>query len=384
MYQNYKPPMYRLTNKSLHLDYPLLGLLLLLVITGLVVLYSATGADISFVFKQIARLSLAFVILFSLSFIPPHRYQNWTPAIYITGLFLLIAVMIIGKVGKGAQRWLDFSIFRFQPSEIMKLAVPMMTAWFVDKNPIENSLQSLMFACLIILVPTLLIAKQPDLGTAIMVAASGLCVIFLAGISPRIIFGIIITGLLSLPVLWHVMHDYQKQRILTMLYPESDPLGSGYHIIQSKIAIGSGGALGRGWLHGSQAHLSFLPEHHTDFIFAVIGEEFGFVGCVIIIILSLLITLRGLKIAKQAQTRFSQLLAASLAMIFFLSAFVNIGMVMGLLPVVGIPLPLISYGGTAMVTFLAGFGILMSISGHRILGEHIFGGRKYYKPLHRN
>ena len=370
MYQKNTQPMYRLTHQSLHLDYPLLGLLCILVMTGLIVLYSASGAHISFVFKQSVRLLLAFSVLFMLSFIPPHRYQIWSPALYISGLTLLIAVMIMGKVGKGAQRWLDLSVFRFQPSEIMKLAVPMMAAWFVDKNPIEHSLKSLLLACLIILIPTILIAKQPDLGTAIMVAASGFCVIFLAGISPRILFGITTTTLLSLPALWHVMHDYQKERILTLLYPERDPLGSGYHIIQSKIAIGSGGGLGRGWLHGSQAHLSFLPEHTTDFIFAVVGEEFGFVGCVIIIILSMLITLRGLAIARQAQTRYSQLLAASLAMIFFLSSFVNISMVMGLLPVVGIPLPLVSYGGTAMVTFLAGFGILMSISGHRILFNH--------------
>ena len=306
-----------------------------------------------------------------MGFIPPHKYKIWTPWIYAFGLALLIAVMIMGKIGKGAQRWLDLGFFRFQPSEIMKLAVPMMAAWYVDRKPLPIDFKSLLFTSLFIFIPAVLIAKQPDLGTAIMVIASGLCVVFLAGIRMRIVLFITIALSLAAPLLWHVMHDYQKQRIITLLNPEHDPLGTGYHIIQSKIAIGSGGAFGKGWLTGSQSHLNFLPEHATDFIFAVSGEEFGFVGGCILIIFVVLISLRCLSIARHAQTTFTRLLAASLAMTFFLSAFVNIGMVMGILPVVGVPLPLVSYGGSAMVTFMASFGILMSISSHRILFNNL-------------
>jgi rod shape determining protein RodA len=287
------------------------------------------------------------------------------------GLLLLVAVMLMGKIGNGAERWLDLGLFRFQPSEIMKLAVPMMAAWYFDRNPFPISIKNLIIALLIIAVPAALIAKQPDLGTAIMVTFAGLSVVFLAGISLHILLGLTITLLCAAPLLWYVMYDYQKQRILMLLNPEQDPLGAGYHIIQSKIAIGSGGVFGKGWLVGSQSHLNFLPEHTTDFIFAVNGEEFGLIGCLILIILFVLISLRGLWIARQAQTNFTRLLAASLAMSFFLSAFVNMGMVMGILPVVGIPLPLISYGGTAMVTFLASFGVLMSIGTHRILFNRV-------------
>ncbi len=364
-------PVYRLTNQALYLDYPLLGLILLLITFGLIILYSASGQSIDMVLRQGARLFLALGIMVAFSFVPPHKYKLWAPWLYAVGLMLLIAVMIMGKIGKGAQRWLDLSLFRFQPSEIMKLAVPLMVAWFIDLRPIRHDFKALIFAGLLIFIPAILIAKQPDLGTALMVTASGLSVIFLAGISFRIILFILLSGAFMAPVLWHVMHDYQKERIFTLINPQHDPLGSGYHIIQSKIAIGSGGAFGKGWLEGSQAHLSFLPEHATDFIFAVCGEEFGFIGSVALIILIMLISLRSLYIAKQAQTDFTHLLAASLAMMFFLSAFVNIGMVMGILPVVGIPLPLVSYGGTAMVTFLAGFGILMSISSHRILFNRV-------------
>lgn len=364
-------PVYRLTHQALYLDYPLLGLILLLITFGLIILYSASGQSIDMVLRQGVRLFLALGIMVAFSFVPPHKYKLWAPWLYAMGLMLLIAVMIMGKIGKGAQRWLDLSLFRFQPSEIMKLAVPLMVAWFIDLRPIRRDFKALIAAGLLIFIPAILIAKQPDLGTALMVTASGLSVIFLAGISFQIIAFILLAGAFMAPVLWHVMHDYQKERIFTLINPQHDPLGSGYHIIQSKIAIGSGGAFGKGWLEGSQAHLSFLPEHATDFIFAVCGEEFGFVGSVALIILIMLISLRSLYIAKQAQTDFTRLLAASLAMMFFLSAFVNIGMVMGILPVVGIPLPLVSYGGTAMVTFLAGFGILMSISSHRILFNRI-------------
>lgn len=364
-------PMYRLTHQSLYIDYQLLGLLLLLITFGLVILYSASGQNMDMVLRQGIRLFLALGVMLVFSFIPPHKYKLWAPWLYTAGLILLIAVVIMGKIGKGAQRWLDLSLFRFQPSEIMKLAVPLMIAWYIDRRPIQHDFKALIFAAAFIFLPAILIAKQPDLGTAIMVMASGLSVIFLAGISFRIISFIFLSAAFAAPGIWHVLHDYQKERIITLMNPQHDPLGSGYHIIQSKIAIGSGGAFGKGWLEGSQAHLSFLPEHATDFIFAVCGEEFGFIGCLGLIFLILLISLRSFYIAKHAQTGFTRLLAASLTMMFFLSAFVNIGMVMGILPVVGIPLPLVSYGGTAMVTFLAGFGILMSISRHRILFNRI-------------
>ncbi|KTD06445.1 Rod shape-determining protein rodA [Legionella gratiana] len=360
-------PVYRFTAKSLHLDFPLLGLLLVLISFGLLILYSASNANTGMILRQSMRLIFASLIMIVLGFIPPHKYKIWTPWIYSVGLTLLIAVMLMGKIGKGAQRWLELGLFRFQPSEIMKLAVPMMAAWYFDRQARPSSLKAIAVASLIICVPALLIAKQPDLGTAIMVSAAGLCVVFLAGIRFKVILLLMLLVGSSIPVIWHVMHDYQKQRVYTLLDPEQDPLGAGYHIIQSKIAIGSGGLAGKGWLEGSQSHLNFLPEHATDFIFAVSSEEFGFAGGFAIIALIAMIALRSLHIASNAQTTFTRLLAASLAMSFFMSGFVNIGMVMGIIPVVGIPLPLVSYGGTAMVTFLASFGILMSISSHKIL-----------------
>ncbi|RUR10273.1 rod shape-determining protein RodA [Legionella sp. km772] len=367
MNRSHTKPVYRFTTKALHVDYTLLGLLLILISFGLLILYSASNANMGMIMRQSFRLIFAALIMVVLAFIPPHKYKVWTPWIYGVGLGLLIAVMIMGKIGKGAQRWLELGLFRFQPSEIMKLAVPMMTAWFFDRQSHPSSLKSICIAGLIIFIPALLIAKQPDLGTAIMVASAGLCVIFIAGIRFKVILLIALLIGSAVPLVWHVMHDYQKQRIYTLLDPEQDPLGSGYHIIQSKIAIGSGGLMGKGWQEGSQSHLNFLPEHATDFIFAVNGEEFGFTGGFAIIMLIVLISLKSLNIASNAQTTYTRLLAASLAMSFFFSGFVNIGMVMGIIPVVGIPLPLVSYGGTAMVTFLAGFGILMSISTHRIL-----------------
>ncbi len=367
MNRHHSKPVYRFTAKALPLDFPLLGLLLALITFGLLILYSASNENMSMVFRQSMRLVIATSIMLILSFIPPHKYKIWTPWVYGIGLGLLIAVMLMGKIGKGAQRWLELGLFRFQPSEIMKLAVPMMAAWYFDRQAHPSSIRSISVASIIIFIPAVLIAKQPDLGTAIMVASAGLCVVFLAGIRFKFILMLVLMMGLAIPVVWHVMHDYQKQRVYTLLDPEQDPLGSGYHIIQSKIAIGSGGLIGKGWLEGSQSHLNFLPEHATDFIFAVSGEEFGFAGGFAIIALIVFVSLRSLHIASNAQTTFTRLLAASLAMSFFLSGFVNIGMVMGIIPVVGIPLPLVSYGGTAMVTFLASFGILMSISSHRIL-----------------
>lgn len=350
---------------KLHLDYPLLSYLLILIATGLIILYSASNQNPAMVMRQTIRLSIAMSTLFIFAQIPPHKYRAWTPWLYFIGLSLLIAVILMGKIGKGAQRWLDLGIVRFQPSELMKLAVPMMVAWYFSHKALPPSAKTLSVACLIIFIPGILIAKQPDLGTALIVIFSGCCAVFLSGIRLKILLTLIGGTLLSSPILWHYLHDYQKQRILTLLNPEQDPLGTGYHIIQSKIAIGSGGLFGKGWLNGSQSHLHFLPEHATDFIFAVAGEEFGFLGCLLIMAIMGLIIYRGLAIAWQAQNCYTRLVAASLTLSFFISAFVNIGMVAGILPVVGIPLPLISYGGTAMVTILASFGVLMSISTHR-------------------
>jgi rod shape determining protein RodA len=368
--QNFSKNQYKM--RMIHVDGQLLFLISILISCGFVILYSASNENMAMIFRQGMRVLLASFIMLGMAMVPPHKYKIITPWVYTAGLILLFAVMAIGKVGKGAQRWLDLGFFRFQPSEIMKLAVPMMTAWYFSELKNKLNLKNLFIAALIIFVPGLLIAKQPDLGTAIMVIMSGLIVVFVAGISYKILLSLAGAIGIAVPFIWQHMHDYQKQRIYTLINPEADPLGSGYHIIQSKIAIGSGGVYGKGWLLGTQSHLNFLPEHATDFIFAVCGEEFGFIGGVIIILLFLLITLRGLKITQRAQTTFTQLLAASIIMTLFFSVFVNIGMVMGILPVVGIPLPLISYGGTAMVTFMANFGILMSISSHRILFTAVF------------
>lgn len=367
MHRSTNRPVYRFTTHALYFDFPLLGLLLALIGVGLVILYSASNENLAMLLRQGLRLSLALSIMVCFAFVPPHKYKLLTPWIYIIGLILLLAVMVMGKIGKGAQRWLDLGLFRFQPSEIMKLAIPMMAAWYLDNKPSPIHFSSFIAVAALIFIPAILIAKQPDLGTAIMVVFAGLSVVFIAGLPLHImLIGTVGVSLLA-PLVWHFMHDYQKQRIFTLLDPEADPLGAGYHIIQSKIAIGSGGAFGKGWLVGSQSHLNFLPEHATDFIFAVNGEEFGFLGGATIIILIALISLRCLRIAENAETTYTRLLAGSLGMTFFLSAFVNMGMVMGILPVVGIPLPLVSYGGSAMLTFLASFGILMSIHSHRIL-----------------
>lgn len=367
MKNKYAHPIYRMTRLSLHIDIPLLLLLLSVMVFGQFILYSAGNAHTSIMLKQSLHILFAFLGMLFFAAIPPHKYKNWTPSIYLLAMVLLIAVMVMGKIGKGAQRWLDLGIMRFQPSELMKLALPMMCAWYFEQQHGQIHFKNLSMGAAIIFIPALLIAKQPDLGTAISVSIGGIIVIFLSGLSWRIMTGLALGILGLLPLLWHVMHDYQKQRIYTLLNPENDPLGSGYHIIQSKIAIGSGGLTGKGWLQGTQAHLNFLPEHTTDFIFAVCGEEFGFWGACLMILLLLAVTLRGLWIAMNAQTDYTRLLATSLIGSFFFSAFVNMGMVMGILPVVGIPLPLVSYGGSALLTFLCTFGIIMSISTHKIL-----------------
>jgi len=308
-----------------------------------------------------------FAVLLAVAQIPPQQLARWTPWLYGLGMVLLLAVLVIGEVGKGAQRWLDLGLLRFQPSEIMKVAVPMMVARYLAENPLPPKIGALVVASLMIVIPTVLIAHQPDLGTALLVASSGLFVLLFSGISWRLVAGVMSMLAAVAPVLWYFLRDYQKQRVLTFLHPENDPLGAGYHIIQSKIAIGSGGLYGKGWLNGTQAHLDFLPERSTDFIFAVLGEEFGLIGILILLALYLFVVARGLYIGTQAQSSFNRLVAGSLILTFFVYIFVNIGMVTGLLPVVGLPLPLISYGGTSLVTMMAAFGILMSIQTHRRL-----------------
>ena len=352
---------------GLRLDAPLLAGLLLICAFGLVVLWSAGGKDSGLVIRQAIRLGVAFAVMLAAAQVPPKLLRMWSPWMFVGGLALLAAVLVVGDFGKGAQRWLDLGVIRFQPSEIMKLAVPMMAAWYLHDRPLPPRFSELVVLLVLVAVPALLIARQPDLGTALLVASSGVLVILLGGLRVRLILLLGALGAALAPVLWHFMHDYQRRRVLTFLNPESDPLGAGYHIIQSKIAIGSGGLFGKGWGNGSQAQLEFLPERSTDFIFAVLGEEFGLIGLLLLIVAYLFVVGRGLYIASQAQDTFSRLLAGSISLTFFVYIFVNTGMVTGLLPVVGVPLPLVSYGGTSMVTLMAGFGILMAINSHRNL-----------------
>ncbi|MBR9830109.1 MAG: rod shape-determining protein RodA [Oceanospirillales bacterium] len=348
-----------------HLDGWLLLLLLMLCGFGLFVLYSASGQDMDYVQRQAIRMGAGFVGLIFLAQFKPRTFQRLAPWGYLFGVGLLVGVLLFGVGAKGAQRWLELPGFRFQPSEIMKLVLPVMVAAWLTRQQLPPTFRHLLSTLVLVAVPTALIMKQPDLGTSLLIAASGVFVILLSGVYWRWIF--IALGLMgaALPALWAIMKDYQRQRVLTFLDPESDPLGSGWNIIQSKTAIGSGGLPGKGWLQGTQSQLDFLPESHTDFIIAVIGEELGMTGVLILLAIYLMIIARGLIIAVQAQDSFSRLLAGSITLTFFVYVFVNIGMVTGLLPVVGVPLPMVSYGGTSIVTLMAGFGVLMSIRTHR-------------------
>jgi len=352
--------------RRLHIDGPLLVGLLLICALGLVVLYSAVGENMRLWLNQLARLGIAIAALFIVAQMPPDFLRRWTPWGFVAGLVLLVLVLTTGEISQGARRWLNLGI-RFQPSEIMKLAVPMMAAWYLHDRQLPPRAGQLLLLAIIIVVPTLLIARQPDLGTALLIAASGLIVIVLAGLPLRVMVGLAILAVPGALVLWRFMEDYQKQRVLTLLDPSSDPLGAGYNIIQSKIAIGSGGLFGKGWTNGSQAHLEYLPERDTDFIFAVMGEELGLLGLLALLCLYMFVVGRGLYIAIQAPDTYSRLLAGSISLTFFVYVFVNTAMVTGIVPVVGVPLPLVSFGGTSMVTLLAGFGILMSIHSHRKL-----------------
>ena len=349
----------------IHIDFILLFLILILCSCGLVILYSASGQDIDLVYSQMVKLFIALLCMIFVAQIPPANLNRLSLFLYIFGIILLILVMIFGDVGKGAQRWLDLKILRFQPSELMKISVPIIVSSYLSSRFLPPKFFRVIFSCVFIIIPVFLIAQQPDLGTALLVAIAGFSVIFIAGLSWRFLLSIFILSAFSIPLLWHFMRDYQRQRVLTFFDPEKDPLGAGYHIIQSKIAIGSGGFYGKGWLNGTQSHLEFLPERSTDFIFAVLCEEFGMLGVLVILTIYLLIILRGLYISYKAQDAFRQLLASGIILTFFVYIIVNMGMVTGQLPVVGVPLPLISYGGSSIVTLMASFGILMSIQTHK-------------------
>ena len=350
--------------QRIHIDpWLVLGILILLAM-GLTVLYSASGQDQAMVTRQAIRMGLGLVIMVAVAQVRPEILSRVSVWLFAVGLLLLVALNFFGT-GRGAHRWLDLGFLRFQPSEIMKLAVPMICARFFAAAPLPPGILQILFGAVLILLPVGLIAEQPDLGTAALVLAGGGSVVFIAGLRWRYIIWGGVLFLASLVPMWTMMHDYQRQRILTLLDPQQDPLGAGYHIIQSVIAVGSGGLFGKGWLHGTQSQLEFLPERHTDFIFAVLCEEFGLVGALALLLVYLFVILRGLQIAAQAQDNFGRLLAGSLAMTLFIYVFVNMGMVIGQLPVVGVPLPLISYGGTSLVTLMASFGILMSVHTHR-------------------
>ncbi|HSW69105.1 MAG TPA: rod shape-determining protein RodA [Gammaproteobacteria bacterium] len=358
---------YRTFWQYIHIDVPLLFGILLLVAMGLTILYSASSQNMELLEQQALHIGLGFIVMFLFAQINPLTYQRWALWLYLIGIFLLVIVLASGHIGKGAERWLNLGVIRFQPSEIMKLALPMFLAWHYHRIHLPLSTSAILFSAIIIFIPVLLTAKQPDLSTALLLVIAGGTVLLLAGLSWYLIGALIGLGALCVPFVWYLLHDYQRQRVLTFLNPERDPLGSGYHIIQSKIAIGSGGLFGKGWLNGTQSHLHFLPEHATDFIFAVCGEEFGFMGNLILILIFMAIIGRGLYITMHAQDTFTRLLAGSLTLTFFVSFFVNMGMVTGILPVAGLPLPLISYGGSSMMTLMASFGILMSIQTHRKL-----------------
>lgn len=353
----------------LHIDLPLLTGLFIICVISLIVLYSASGESGASVINQAIRFGVGFVVLLTFAQIPPRTVNRWAPSFFAIACLLLILVLFFGVIVNGAQRWLQIpALGRFQPSEMMKLALPIMVAWYFSQRTLPPKFLDVLVALVIIAVPTALIGTQPDLGTAILVGMSGIIILFFAGLSWRIISAAGVMAIIAVPLMYlYVLQDYQRRRIDTLFNPEADPLGAGWNIIQSQIAIGSGGLMGKGWLNGTQSRLDFLPESSTDFIFAVIGEEFGLIGIGFLLMLYLAIVARGLFISMQASDTFSRLLGASISLTFCLYVVVNMGMVSGLLPVVGMPLPLVSYGGTSAVTLLASFGILMSIHTHRRL-----------------
>ncbi|MEL5848411.1 MAG: rod shape-determining protein RodA [Candidatus Igneacidithiobacillus chanchocoensis] len=352
-----------------HIDPALMTGILLLMGTSLAVLYSASQESIRVVGAQFLHFLIGIAIMVAIANTPPERLRAWAPPLYVVGIFLLLLTLIAGQSSMGAKRWLGVGAFSFQPSELVKLALPMMLAYYFSQVDDARLWRPTVIGFALVGVPFLLIAKEPDLGTAVQIAAAGLFAMWLAGVRRRWFIALVLLAAISGPVLWHFLHGYQKERILTFLDPQRDPLGAGYHIIQSMIAIGSGGIFGKGWFHGTQVNLDFLPEAQTDFVFAGFAEEFGLFGVLLLMLTYLLIVVRGLVIAFESRSRFGKLLAGTLSLTFFLYIFINMGMTTGILPVVGVPLPLISYGGTAMLTFLVGLGILMSIHSHPRLHE---------------
>jgi len=363
--QFHKPSIIKAWLRKIHVDIPLLMALLLLLFISSIMLYSAGRQELSLLVRQSSRMLFSGVGMLLIAQVDPRHFQRYSIFLYLLGVILLVAVLWFGDVGKGAQRWLNIG-FRFQPSEMIKITTPMMVAWYLSGHEIPPKWRHIAVTLVIVAIPTLLIVRQPDLGTSLLVASSGLSILYFAGLSWRFLGFSTLAVSAFTPIYWHYfMRSYQKDRVNTFLNPESDPMGKGYHIIQSKIAIGSGGVSGKGWQENTQSQLEFLPESSTDFIFAVFAEEFGLLGCLGLLSIYIFIIARGLYIAVQAEETYTRLLAASLVCTFFIYVFVNIGMVIGILPVVGIPLPLISYGGTSMVTLFAGFGILMSIHTHK-------------------
>lgn len=328
---------------------------------GILVLYSASGGSEKMFTNKVIQVALGMSVMLIMAYIPPRVYERISPYLYLFCIVLLVLVDLVGETSKGAQRWLNLGFIRFQPSEIAKLAVPLMVAAYLGKRPLPPDFRDTFIALALIMVPTVLVAMQPDLGTSILVCAAGIFVLFLAGLSWKLILGGVVFLAGFIPIMWlFLMHDYQKTRVMTLLDPEKDPLGAGYHIIQSKIAIGSGGLEGKGWMEGTQSQLEFLPEPHTDFIFAVLSEEHGLIGVLILLAIYLFIIARGLMIGAKSTSTFGRILSGGTALLFFVYVFVNIGMVSGILPVVGVPLPLFSYGGTSYVTLMAAFGLMMS------------------------
>jgi len=349
------------------IDRPLFALALAIVGVGFVTLFSAADQSVARLTNQAMSLCLALVAMWLLANIPPQTLARAALPLYVAGVVMLVAVALAGVVVNGSRRWLDLGVVRFQPSELMKIALPLMLAWYFQKREGRIGWADFVLATLLIAVPAWLVKRQPDLGTGLLLTASGFYVLFLAGLSWKVIMGLAAIGAAAGPYLWTHLQDYQRQRILTFLDPSTDPLGAGYHTTQASIAIGSGGVVGKGWLNGTQAHLDFLPEKHTDFIFAVFGEEFGLIGNVLLVVLYLALVARAMMIASNASTLFARLIAGTVTLMLFTYAFVNMGMVSGVLPVVGVPLPFVSYGGTAMVSLFIGIGILMSVQAHRKL-----------------
>ncbi|MEW6133825.1 MAG: rod shape-determining protein RodA [Pseudomonadota bacterium] len=350
-----------------HLDGMLLALLIAMLAVSVAVVFSASGESGMRLVGHLANIAVAMIVLVAVANVPPHILSKLGPPLYALALMLLLAVALFGEIRNGSRRWLSFGILSIQPSELMKIALPLMLAWYFQQHEAALRLRHYAVAALLIALPFLFILRQPDLGTSLLIAASGFYVLFFAGLSWKIIAGLAAATSLFLPIAWNLLHDYQRQRVMTLFDPMSDPLGAGYHIIQSTIAIGSGGAFGKGWLSGTQNQLDFVPERTTDFIFAVFSEEFGLLGVTLLLLLYLAIVARGLKIAEQAPTMFARLMAATISLNFFTYIFINMGMVSGILPVVGVPLPLMSYGGTALLTLMIGFGMLMSMATHRKL-----------------